>query len=48
MINMLGFKITSILGSSLSLESFKLDLWVVKLGISVNDFVEVAEKFESL
>lgn len=43
----LSFIVTHILGLGLVLESFQLYLGVVQLGVSVDDFVEVAEKFES-
>jgi hypothetical protein len=47
-VDMLGFKITSIFGGSLTLESSKLNLWVIELSVSVNNFVIVAEQFKSL
>lgn len=48
LIDMLGFEVTSVLSCGLSLEGSKLNLWVVKLCVSVYDFVIVAEQFKSL
>lgn len=47
-VNGLSFIITEILGFGLVLEFLKLDLWIVQFGVSIDDFMVVNEKLESL
>ena len=47
LVNMLSFKISSILGSSLSLESLKLNLWVVQFCVGIDNLMEVGKQFKS-
>jgi hypothetical protein len=44
----LSFVITSIFSGCLSLKCFELGLWIVQLSVSINDFIVVNEKLESL
>lgn len=48
LINALCLVISGILGSCLLLEAFELDLWVVQLGVRVNELVLVREQLEAL